>query len=213
MVKKALYKVINVFRKRRIRGIVLWKPVNCHISRNANIQIEKKFPCNCLWNVENKNRLGSLSVKDNAELYIGDVSVYSGSTLSVTGKFSMKSGYINNDCTIFCRNEITIGEEVVIAPEVIIRDSDQHQLIAADGNAKPLSSPIHIGNHVWIGTRSIILKGVTIGKYAIIGANSDVTKDIPDYAMAVGVPAKVIKFLDPQKFSKKKKDLRRIYAD
>ena len=45
-----------------------------------------------------------------------------------------------------------------------------------------------------------ILPGVTVGKYAIVGSDSVVTKDIPDYAVAVGTPAKVIKFLDPAKF-------------
>ena len=45
-------------------------------------------------------------------------------------------------------------------------------------------------------------QGVTVGKYAIVGANSVVTKDIPDYAVAVGSPAKVIKYLDSEKFNK-----------
>ena len=57
------------------------------------------------------------------------------------------------------------------------------------------------------------MKGVTVGKYAIIGSNSVVTKDIPDYAVAVGVPAKVIKYLDPNKFSNKEKSLKRPLAD
>lgn len=48
---------------------------------------------------------------------------------------------------------------------------------------------------------STILPGVTVGKYAIVGASSTVTKDIPDYAVAVGSPAKVIKYLDKEKFN------------
>jgi len=55
------------------------------------------------------------------------------------------------------------------------------------------SAPIHIGRDVWIGRGACILPGVTIGEGAVIGANSVVTKDIPDFAMAAGVPAKVIK--------------------
>ena len=42
------------------------------------------------------------------------------------------------------------------------------------------------------------MNGVTVGKYAIVGANSVVTKDVPDYAVVVGVPAKVIKYLEPE---------------
>ena len=57
------------------------------------------------------------------------------------------------------------------------------------------------------------MKGVTIEKYAIVGANSVVTKDVPDYAVVVGVPAKVIKYLDPTKFSKRDKTLKRAYVE
>ncbi|MCM1010248.1 MAG: sugar O-acetyltransferase [Fusobacterium sp.] len=62
--------------------------------------------------------------------------------------------------------------------------------------------PVHIKRNVWIGVNVTICPGVTIGENAIIGAGSVVTKDIPDNAVAVGVPAKVIKYLDPEKFNK-----------
>jgi acetyltransferase-like isoleucine patch superfamily enzyme len=51
-----------------------------------------------------------------------------------------------------------------------------------------------IGNDVWIGTKAIIMGGITIGNGVIIGAGSIVTKDLPDYSIAVGIPAKVIKY-------------------
>ncbi len=54
--------------------------------------------------------------------------------------------------------------------------------------------PVKIKNDVWIGSNAVIMPGVTIGNGVIIGANAVVTKDIPDFAVAVGVPAKVIKF-------------------
>jgi len=57
-----------------------------------------------------------------------------------------------------------------------------------------------IGNDVWIGTNAVVLRGVNIGDGAVIGANAVVTKDIPPFAIAVGVPAKVIKY----RFSKEK---------
>lgn len=65
--------------------------------------------------------------------------------------------------------------------------------------------PIEIGNDVWIGARSVILSGVKIGNGAIIAANSVVTKDIPEYAIAAGVPAKVIgQRFDEEKLKKVK---------
>lgn len=54
--------------------------------------------------------------------------------------------------------------------------------------------PIRIGDDVWIGANVTILKGVCIGKGAVVGAGSVVTRDIPEYAVAVGNPAKVIRY-------------------
>lgn len=62
--------------------------------------------------------------------------------------------------------------------------------------------PVHIKKNVWIGVNVTILPGVTIGNNAIVGAGAVVTKDIPDNAVVVGNPAKVIKYLDAEKFSK-----------
>lgn len=60
--------------------------------------------------------------------------------------------------------------------------------------------PVHIKKNVWIGVNVTILAGVTIGENAIIGAGSVVTKDVPDNAVVVGCPAKVIKYLDGERF-------------
>ena len=60
--------------------------------------------------------------------------------------------------------------------------------------------PIKIGNHVWVGAGATILKGVTVGDHAIIGGGSVVNKDVPPYAVVVGNPARVVKYLAPEKF-------------
>lgn len=51
-----------------------------------------------------------------------------------------------------------------------------------------------IGNDVWIGTNAVIMPGITVGNGVIIGAGAVVTKDVPDYAVVGGIPAKIIKF-------------------
>ncbi len=57
---------------------------------------------------------------------------------------------------------------------------------------------VEIGEHAWLGARVTVLDGVKIGKHAIIGAHSLVTSDVPDWGVAVGTPAKVIKVRGPQ---------------
>lgn len=83
---------------------------------------------------------------------------------------------------------VKIGNQVTVGTNVIIGDRDDHSDIYP-------SSPkaVEIDDFVWIGMNSIILKGVHIGKGTIIGAGSVVTKDIPEYCIAGGVPCKVIK--------------------
>ena len=67
-----------------------------------------------------------------------------------------------------------------------------------DGNKVYLLA--YIREYAWVGAGATILPGVCIGRHAIVGAGSVVTKDVPDYAVAVGNPAKVIKMLDKEKF-------------
>lgn len=99
-----------------------------------------------------------------------------------------KGSFINSDCKIRCHKEITIGEGCAISHDFTIMDSDAHEL-----NGSRNTNPIHIGNHVWIGTRVTILNGVTVGDRAVIAAGTLVTKDVPAGALVGGVPAKVLK--------------------
>lgn len=95
---------------------------------------------------------------------------------------------------------ITIGDNTRVGEFVSIRDNDH----VFANPALPIQSQgftgaaITIGDDVWIGRGVYIGKGVQVGDGAVIGANSVVTKDIPSYAVAVGVPAKVIKYRDKE---------------
>jgi acetyltransferase-like isoleucine patch superfamily enzyme len=108
------------------------------------------------------------------------------------------SSYIAHDAQINCRSGITIGTGCLIGQRSITMDYDGHPIFF-ESKAVPEetyggdSAPITIGNSVWIGAKSIILKGVTIGDGAIIGAGSVVTRDVPAYAMVAGNTARVIR--------------------
>ena len=99
-----------------------------------------------------------------------------------------KNSFINSDCKIRCHKEIIIGEDCAVSHDFTIMDSDAHEL---DGSINV--EPVHIGNHVWIGTRATILKGVTVGDGAVIAAGALVTRDVPAKTLVGGVPAKVLK--------------------
>lgn len=138
-----------------------------------------------------KQRSSWIRVDDKGELiskgfefiYGADVIVFKGARL-VLGKGS----YINSDCKIRCHKEITIGENCAISHDFTIMDSDTHEI---DGQRNTF--PIHIGNHVWIGTRVTVLSGVNVGDGAVIASGAVVVKDVPAGALVGGVPARILK--------------------
>ena len=109
--------------------------------------------------------------------------------------------YLSNNVQVISESRISIGSGCLIGGGVLIIDSDFHDLSAAARDASaPLTSssitltaPVIIEDNVFIGSRVIILKGVTIGKDSVIGAGSVVVRSIPPGVIAAGNPAKVIR--------------------
>jgi acetyltransferase-like isoleucine patch superfamily enzyme len=99
--------------------------------------------------------------------------------------------FVNQGVRIACCDRIEIGDGCLIGDETVILDNDFH---GALGNT-PKIGPVRIGHHVWIATRVIVLRGVTIGEGSVIGAGSIVTQSIPPRSFAAGVPARVLKSL------------------
>ncbi|PTT02660.1 acyltransferase [Pedobacter sp. HMWF019] len=97
---------------------------------------------------------------------------------------------INQKCRLDNRGRISIGENVSISQEVLILTAD-HDTEAADFKGR--EKPVRIEDFVWIGTRAIILPGVTIGYGALIAAGAVVNKDVAPYSIVGGVPAKLLK--------------------
>lgn len=170
------------YRAKVGRGLSVRGWVNLHISPNANVVIgnnvliKSGFPENPTGG---SSRTGIWASR-GARLTIGN-----------------DTGLAN--VTIVCLKSISIGENTFIGGGTVIYDTDFHSLDAAvriRGNDDQVqTSPINIGNECWIGGHCIILKGVTVGNQAIVGAGSVVTKDIPPGQIWAGNPAKFIREL------------------
>ncbi|NVN94979.1 MAG: acyltransferase [Bacteroidetes bacterium] len=98
--------------------------------------------------------------------------------------------YING-AFISASSKVVLGNNIKIGPQTMIMDSDFHD--TSDHNKEGLSSEIIIEDNVWLGARSTVLKGVHIGKGAVIAIGAVVTKDVPANAIVGGIPAKIIK--------------------
>lgn len=194
---KLLFEILFCCRKRfkYIRKhMFFYKPVAVHISRTAKVKVQKYFMMNrnhdysrCIHN----KMPGSFFIDKEAEFSVGQFVCAPGCQISINknSKLDIGSGYMMNDSVIDCFNSITIGDDCMISKRVIIRDSNNHEILK-DGYK--ISEPIFIGDHVWIGMGATVLCGVNVGDGAIIAAGAVVTKDVPANSIVAGVPAKVI---------------------
>ena len=102
-----------------------------------------------------------------------------------------KNVFLNQGVRIACTTEVSIGDNVLMGDECVILDSDYHGV--SGGQTK--AAAVKIESDVWLGTRVIVLRGVSIGQGSVVGAGSVVTRSIPPRVFAAGVPARVIKNL------------------
>ncbi len=151
-----------------------------------NIQIPSRISFKSYWRVSGLFHSGAhLKVQPHAKIVAyQDAKIDMGNNVLI-GSFS----------TIVAKQRITIGNDVMLADYVVIRDHNHRYDIPGvpfnkQGSVNKL---ITIGNNIWIGTKATIVAGVTIGDNCIIGANAVVTKDVPPNSIVGGIPAKVIK--------------------
>ncbi|NMM47248.1 acyltransferase [Flammeovirgaceae bacterium KN852] len=145
---------------------------------------------------------GKPKIKNEGEIILADrvriwsvierakIFVHNGATLKI-GQNSRING-----CHISVTGLVDIGKNVRISPYVLILDDDFHDV--KNHFEKGIQAPVVIKDDVWIASKAIILKGVKIGKGAVIAAGAVVTKDVPDYSVVAGVPARIIKSIKPE---------------
>ena len=103
-------------------------------------------------------------------------------------------------CVLSAAQSVRIGREVLFARNVYVSDhnhafGDPTRSVIEQGLADP--RPVEIGDGAWLGENVVVCPGVTIGRGAVVGANAVVLKSIPDFAVAVGVPARVVRTYAP----------------
>lgn len=166
---------VRVGRGVRFNGIPYVRVASgSRITIGDNVTINSSFLCN----PAGLNHRTILFTLPGAEILIGN-------NVGVSG------------VTIYSATSIHIGNNVLLGANVVLYDTDFHQLNPLDRRAgiqdSIRTSPVVIEDDVFIGANSIILKGSRIGKGSVIGAGSVVTKDVPPFAVAAGNPARVIK--------------------
>ncbi|RKS80590.1 succinyltransferase-like protein [Motilibacter peucedani] len=96
--------------------------------------------------------------------------------------------FVNHRTEIVAHERVSIGRGCLLAWDVLVVDSDSHSVDGA-----PRTSPVVIGDRVWVGARATVLKGVTVGEGAVVAAGAVVTRDVPARALVGGNPARVLR--------------------
>lgn len=185
----------NFFSKKIMKQngkIIPYKRTSLILDKNSKIELGGNLYLNSK-SMKNNGRSTIIRLDEKSQLIIreGFSIYYDGDIILFPGaRLELGSGFFNSNVKIRCHKQITIGNNVAISHDVTIMDSDAHRIY--DDNYC-MTKPVFIGNNVWIGSRSLIMKGVNIGDGAIVAAGSVVTKDVPPNTLVAGVPAKILK--------------------
>lgn len=106
--------------------------------------------------------------------------------------------HMNYGVSVGATKSIRIGDRVRLGPYARVVDSDFHDVY--NRAVAPPPQPVVIEDDAWIGMHAVVLPGVHVGRAAVIGTGCIVTKDVPDFTVVGGVPARVLRRLDPDKF-------------
>ena len=184
-----LIKNVDIARNTKFRPL---KYCRISIDNTAKLILNSNFTMG-IKQVKTSHLETRLLLEKNSKMIIkGNFAMFCNSYIRVIngGELTIEDGFINENVQITCASKIYIGKGCTIARDVIIRDYDGHTIVQDEFQIAML---ITIGNHVWIGNRAMILKGVTIGDGAIIAAGAIVTKNVPSECIVGGIPARIIK--------------------
>lgn len=195
-------RIMQLIRGQYLRIFLKGSKGYLFLGKNVKIRSKKKLTLGRSNIIGDNVEINALSKRG---VILGDnVSILKNTIIECTGVIrNIGEGLIIGDnvgiaqnCFIQVRGEVIIGNYVIIGPNVSIFSenhiySNPELPISAQGEER---RGVIIGNGVWIGTRSVILDGVTLGENSIVAAGAVVNKDVPPYSIVGGVPAKILKF-------------------
>ena len=145
-----------------------------------------------VWGNPHVNATGEITVGDRVTVhsFLSRVQLSAGPGARLTVG---DDTYVNNGAVLSARQSVTVGARCQIASGVILMDADFHAVGALSAPGK--AAPIVIEDDVWLATRAVVLKGVTVGRGSVVATGAVVTKDVPPYTLVAGVPARPIRTL------------------
>lgn len=196
MIKWFFIKFYNLnYKIKKAVSAGYYKFRNKWMMRSVNVEFDKSLLINGKIQVTN---MGKISIGKNVVINSGTVPNPVGTAITRLYSHNKNSEIIIEDnvgissSLIYAVEKVTVGKDTMIGGDCLIVDTDFHSININPETGKRgagKSAPITIGENVFIGARSIILKGVTIGDGSVIGAGSIVTKDVPAGEIWAGNPA------------------------
>ncbi|MGN8774104.1 acyltransferase [Candidatus Weimeria sp. HCP3S3_B5] len=172
--------------------LITYRGAKIDLSDKAKIILHANYHC-CSSKFLHSKAEAYLQLLDGGILEVnGPVAQNYGSHVEVNynAKISIGKAVIKPNAVIVSNQEIEIGNDVLISRYVIIYDSDFHKIKGPNGELKVHSKKTIIGNHVWIGIKSSVLKGAIVGDGAVVAVGSTVTGKVKAGMTAMGYPAR-----------------------
>jgi acetyltransferase-like isoleucine patch superfamily enzyme len=196
--------------------IYLGEGVRCEIGDGVELTNCRMYVLSGTVRIGNQSIIGNFNFETKIDVYDGALAIGMNSTLRGCSVMVRHGGNcnignytaINNGTEIRCESFMSIGDFVMVLYECLLFDTNTHQILPPKirqfqtqkdfpcvglEHAPCRTSPVIIGDNVWIGQRVAILKGVKVGASAIIGLGSVVSNDIPSEFIAAGNPARIVK--------------------
>lgn len=181
----------NIVRERKCY-IIPFRGARIELHRTAKIYLNAHLVLNT--NKYPRSRAECyLRLRESAEMHVnGNVSLFYNATIEVhkNGRLNIGSCSINSGAVIICAYKMTIGNGCLIARHCMISDSDHHQVLNDEGEIANHPREVIIGDNVWLGVKSTVMRGTKIKSGSVVGANSIVMGRVKEKTLVMNEPAR-----------------------